>query len=37
MILNNVQTVNSNETINIKINGGKIAEISSLPIAADVL
>jgi len=37
MILNNVQTVNSNETINIKIDGGKIAEISSLPIAADVL
>jgi cytosine/adenosine deaminase-related metal-dependent hydrolase len=32
MILNNVKPVNSNNPINIKIDGGRIAEISSLPI-----
>ncbi len=38
MILNNLKQVNSNQPINIKINDGKIAEISSSPIAAaDVL
>ena len=38
MIINNVKPVNSNQPINIKINDGKIAEISSSPIAAaDVL
>jgi len=38
MILNNVKQVNSNKPINIKINDGKIAKISSSPIAAaDVL
>jgi cytosine/adenosine deaminase-related metal-dependent hydrolase len=37
MVLNNVKTVNANEAIHIKIDGGKIAGVSSSPIAADVL
>ncbi len=34
MIINNVKPVNSNQPINIKIDDGKIAEISSSPIIA---
>ncbi|WP_158992526.1 amidohydrolase family protein [Mucilaginibacter sp. L196] len=34
MILNNIKPVNSDDPINIKIDGGKIVELSSSPIAA---
>jgi cytosine/adenosine deaminase-related metal-dependent hydrolase len=34
MIINNVKPVNSNQPINIKINDGKISELSSAPIIA---
>lgn len=37
MVLNNVKPVNSDNPVNIKINGGKVAEISSSPFADDVL
>ena len=35
MIINNVKLVNNNRPINIKINDGKIAELSSSPIIAE--
>lgn len=37
MVLNNVKLVNSDNPVNIKIDGGKVVEVSSSPFADDVL